>query len=126
MATLLVSSVLKDKILISRESAHLLEAEFIAIKMREGSHVEAIDTCGLTIDFAGVDGVSPSFVDELLCIFDSLTREKNDGRQRCLTVTNPPMRLSLKFEAVARGHGMTVRAMPNGSWLLTDARTSSR
>jgi hypothetical protein len=71
------------------------------------------------IDFEGVAGIAPSFLDELILIFESLIEGEVPGRERCLTVANPPTRLSLKFEAVARGHGMSVQALPDGSWLLT-------
>ena len=54
----------------------------------------------------------------------SLIGAETGGREQCLIVANPPTRLSLKFEAVARGHGMSVRALPDGSWLLTDTQNT--
>ncbi|MEE8169053.1 MAG: hypothetical protein V3T70_00765 [Phycisphaerae bacterium] len=74
------------------------------------------------IDFEGVEGVAPSFLDELLSIFESFIGTEANGDERSLIIANPPARLSLKFEAVARGHGMSVRQLPDGSWLLTDSR----
>ncbi|MGD2108196.1 MAG: hypothetical protein PVI86_02270 [Phycisphaerae bacterium] len=78
-------------------------------------------TNSLTVDFAGVEGMAPSFLDELLLIFGSHVGGGADGRERCLIVANPPTRLSRKFEAVARGHGMSAQALADGSWSLTDA-----
>ena len=75
----------------------------------------------MAVDFAGIEGIAPSFLDELLSIFESIIGVESGARARSLVVLNPPNRLSLKFEAIARGHGMSVRANPDGSWLLTDA-----
>jgi len=72
----------------------------------------------VTVDFNGVEGIAPSFLDELLTIFESLVGTATNGDKPCLVVANPPTRLSLKFEAVGRGHGMSVQALPDGSWLL--------
>jgi hypothetical protein len=74
------------------------------------------------IDFEGAQGVAPSFLDELLSIFEAVIAERTNGETRRLIVAHPPARLTLKFEAIARGHGMSVRALPDGSWLLTDSR----
>ncbi len=124
MCTLRVNTVLRNKILVSRESAHLLEAELGAMMSSAAAPLEARVASQVTVDFEGVEGISPSFLDELLSIFESFIAAETDERERCLIVANPPTRLSLKFEAVARGHGMSVRALPDGSWFLTDARNS--
>jgi hypothetical protein len=75
----------------------------------------------VTLDFHGVEGMAPSFLDELLSVFELVLG--GDGRKepRSLIVAHPPTRLSLKFEAVARGHGLSVQALPDESWLLVGA-----
>ncbi len=120
MRTLRVHDVLKDRILVSRESARRLEDPLRTIMGNARTSGNASGMAPVAVDFAGVEGIAPSFLDELLSIFESLVGA--GGGERCLIVANPPTRLSLKFEAVARGHGMSVQAMPDGSWLLTDAR----
>lgn len=129
MRTLRVHDVLTDKILITRESARLLEDALKTIMVSAVAPGEGCDQTSVTVDFEGVEGMAPSFLDELLSVFESVigaeTTSKTSlpgGCVRSLIVANPPTRLSLKFEAVARGHGMSVRALPDGSWLLTDAR----
>jgi hypothetical protein len=122
MSTLRVSDILKDKVLISREAARLLEQPLRASVTDARSLKSAGDTISATVDFAGIEGIAPSFLDELLSIFESFVGTGTSGGQRSLMVGNPPTRLSLKFEAVARGHGMSIRAMPDGSWLLTGAK----
>ncbi len=113
MHTLRVHDVLKDKVLVSRESARLLEVPLEGMIATEGTTVDS----RVTVDFEGVEGIAPSFLDELLTIFESLV-----GGEQCLVIANAPTRLSLKFEAVARGHEMSVRALPDGSWLVSGRR----
>ena len=124
MCTLRVNEILRDKVLVSRESAHLLEDALSAMMAAARTPGNPSGTISVAVDFEGIEGIAPSFLDELLSIFESLIGADANGCERCLIVANPPTRLSLKFEAVARGHGMSVRALPDGSWLLTDTRNS--
>lgn len=124
MRTLRVNDVLKDRILVSRESARLLEDPLRAMMVSAKTVGNACGTTPVTVDFEGIEGIAPSFLDELLSVFESLIGAGADGDERSLVVANPPTRLSLKFEAIARGHGMSVRALPDGSWFLTDTRNS--
>lgn len=125
MRTFRIHDVLKERILVSRESARLLEDALKTMTVSERMPGEACDTTPISVDFEGVEGMAPSFLDELLSVFESVMGAENDGWDRCLIVANPPTRLSLKFEAIARGHGMSVRAQPDGSWLLTSAHVGN-
>lgn len=124
MRTLRVKEILTDRILVSRESARLLEPALGELMI--GARTPGADaiTTPMTVDFEGIEGVAPSFLDEVLLIFESLLAADTNGLERCLIVANPPTRLSLKFEAVARGHAMSARALPDGSWILSDARNA--
>ncbi len=124
MRALRVNDVLKDKILVSRESAHLLEDALNAMMARATTPGSPAGTTSMAVDFEGIEGIAPSFLDELLSIFESIIGSGPSGLERRLVVANPPTRLSLKFEAIARGHGMSVRALPDGSWLLTDTQNT--
>lgn len=124
MLMLRVHDVLKDRILVSRESARLLESALSSTMVSAGTAGEACGTMPVTVDFEGIEGIAPSFLDELLSIFESLIGAETNGVERCLIVANPPTRLSLKFEAIARGHGMSIRALSDGSWFLTGTRDS--
>jgi len=123
MSTLRVNDVLKDKVLVSRESAHLLEDALGALMENVKSPGAGACKTPVTLDFEGVGGVAPSFLDELISIFESFVEAGAYSGERCLLVANPPMRLSLKFEALARGHRMTIRVQPDGSWRLTVAES---
>ena len=124
MPTLRANEILKDKILVSRESAHLLEDALNAM-MAAARTSGNLSTTSIVVDFEGIEGIAPSFLDELLSIFESILGSGASPRERRLVVANPPTRLSLKFEAIARGHGMSVRALPDGSWLLADSQDTN-
>ena len=126
MRTIRVRDVLKDRILVSRESARRLEDALRTAMAGATTRENPACTTPVIVDFEGVEGVAPSFLDELLSIFESLIGTETNDREECLIVANPPTRLSLKFEAVVRGHGMSVRALPDGSWFLTDAPNSCK
>jgi hypothetical protein len=120
MRTVIVRDILKDKVLMSGESARLLQGPIEAMIGAAASSPAA-----LTVDFVGVEGMAPSFLDELLTVFESVLPGGTAGKTSGLIVANAPARLSSKFEAVARGHGMVVQALPDGAWLLAGARESS-
>lgn len=122
MPTLQVNDFLKDAILVSRESARLLEDPLRAIMEDARAPGSTSRASQVVVDFEGVAGVAPSFLDELLLIFESLVGPESGAGERSLVIAHPPTRLSLKFEAVARGHAMSVRALPDGSWLLADVQ----
>lgn len=120
MTTLKIQDVLPDRILIGRDSARLLSSELSAALARQDES-ETGSLCSLTLDFAGVEGVAPSFMDELLRVLEECVRERGSERVHCLIIANPPMRLSLKFSAIARSHAMSIEAMSDGSWVLNAA-----
>lgn len=112
MVHVLVKEVIHDRILVSRESAHLLEQHISKALAAAGTLAQ------ITVDFQGIDGMAPSFLDELLSIFASMTTEATDKGQMAVVIANPPSRLSSKFEAVARGRSVAIELLPNGCWLL--------
>ena len=108
MNALVVCDVLKDPILVSRESARLLEAPLRLLDV--GSIV--------TVDFNGVEGISPSFFDELLTVYESVLGDALIDIFQ-LIIDNPPTELSSKFVAVARSHQMVIHHVDsNKSWIL--------
>lgn len=122
MLTLRVYDILKSKILVGRESARALEEALREAISGANEPQPVSDSASIVVDFCGVEGMAPSFLDELLLIFESLSRSDAHAAGRRLRVENPPTRLSRKFEATARGHGLSIRALDDGSWLLTDER----
>ena len=121
MPALIVHDLLKDRVLVSRESARLLEQP-LALLMKEAKDGGSVPDDGeVIVDFTGVEGMAPSFLDELFTIFESLVSAEGAKGSRRLRVAKPPARLSSKFEAVARGHALSVVTLPDGAWLLAPA-----
>lgn len=118
MASLRVHEFVADKILVSRESAHSLESALLAILKNEERTIQASTALPVTVDLVQVEGISPSFLDELLRVIESLAESERDAHRLSLVVANPPTRLSAKFEAVARAHSRAVCVLPDGSWLF--------
>jgi hypothetical protein len=113
MATLRVNTILSDAVLVSRESARELTE---AIEALLDQHPDST----VAVDFAGVAGVAPSFLDELLTVFESILGKRGCARSE-LIVANPPTRLSSKFEAVARSHNLSAQPRDDGTWVLISA-----
>lgn len=121
MPSIRVSDIVTDRILVSRESARLLEAPLRAAMASAPDDGSVGDPASVMVDFRGVEGIAPSFLDELVTVFESLMGETGGGQRR-LVLLSPPTRLSSKFEAMARGHAMSVQLQPDGSWLLAKSR----
>jgi hypothetical protein len=126
MRSFRVQDVLTDKILISRESARALEGPLRAMWFDDNRPESASGSTNLAVDFAGIEGMAPSFLDELVTILEFIIGVGAKSQGRSFLIVNPPTRLSSKFEAVARGHGMSAQAQPDGSWLLTVHPKSTR
>lgn len=122
MPTIKVTDVLNEKILVGRESARRLKEPLTAIMGGGADAEKATGVISLTVDFGGIEGIAPSFLDELLTVFESVVGTEMNGQEQSLIVAKPPTRLSLKFEAIARGHRMSIRPLPDGSWVLTKGR----
>ena len=88
---------------------------------RSGSAIVTAKHSGTTevsLDFSGVDAVTPSFVDELLGTIEAIFRgaEASDFR---LLLLNPPTRLSSKFSAIGRARGLSIVESATSSWVVT-------
>jgi hypothetical protein len=107
---------------VSRESARpIVEAIREAIRAAEDS--DEGETM-VVVDFEGIAGIAPSFMDELLSAFD-LNGRSRGAFSGSVIVANPPTRLSLKFEAIARAREMSISLRPDGSWLLVGKRSET-
>ena len=71
----------------------------------------------VTLDFAEVDGLTPSFLDEILSVLEECVLASGGGRLR-VEVTNSPTQLSSKFAAVSRGHGLVAEDLGDRTWII--------
>ena len=71
----------------------------------------------VTLDFSEIDGLTPSFFDEMLRIIEESIPSETLN-QFNVTMKNPPTQLSSKFVAVGKGHGLDITELDNGSWVI--------
>lgn len=112
MAAVRIHDILPSRVLVTRSSARELEA---ALREAVGAGREALE-----LDFSDVDGITPSFLDEVITILEQVLAEADDGSPRVIVV-NPPTRLSAKFAAVGRSHHLEIREIGPGKWELVQA-----
>jgi hypothetical protein len=105
---LALHDVIKNRVLVTRKSARGLASVIeAAIRISPGT---------LKLDFAHVDGVTPSFLDELLSVVDESFARLNVDSFR-VEILNPPTALSAKFVAIGRGRDLTL-AETDGGWII--------
>ena len=110
MITLKVHQLLQKRALVTRDSAKPIGEALASAEPETAREV--------TLDFSGVDAMTPSFMDEVLGILENTLSRARNGEMRLLLV-NPPTRLSAKFSAVARAHGFLIRESDGGAWIVT-------
>lgn len=110
MSALRLHDIVNSRVLVTRESARLMEP-LLHQAIKDGS-------TEVTLDFEGVDGVTPSFLDEILGIFDKVLTQHGKS-DPCIRVIHPPTRLSSKFAAVGRGRGFLIAESVDASWTIT-------
>jgi len=125
MPTIRIHDILKDKVLVSRESARLVEHAIRSATSGGRTDDSGSESAPVTLDFEGVEGVAPSFVDELISIIES-TVQRSHAANHLMVIVNPPTRLSSKFEAIARGHEALVRVRPDGAWVFSRTTPQTR
>ena len=110
MKPLTVYALLGKRVLVTRDSARSIQ-EQICGAMLDGRG-------DVVLDFEGVMGVTPSFLDETLRIIEECIAQ-TDGSRLHVTITTPPSELSSKFLAVGRGHGLSLSKSEDGSWVIS-------
>lgn len=108
MRTLKIHSLLAQRIIATRESARSLSPALVS----------AVTSEGIELDFIGVEGVAPSFVDELLGALLEVLNGKDDF---VITFRHPPTRLSTKFQAIGRGRGFCIVESDANAWTIRRA-----
>ncbi|MBI4729679.1 MAG: STAS-like domain-containing protein [Acidobacteria bacterium] len=110
MAVIRVHDLIPLRVLAARGTARTIGAALEAA-MREGRGE-------VLLDFEGVEGLAPSFLDELLAILlEAASRTGNQLRR--VVIGNPPARLSSKFAAIGRGRGLRFADRAGEGWEIT-------
>lgn len=111
MGSIKIFDLVGKRVLVTRSSARKLAPE-LADALGDG--------CGdVTLDFAGVDGLTPSFLDEILSVVEEIALASGGVRLR-IEVTHSPTQLSSKFAAVSRGHGLVASESGDRTWIIAN------
>ena len=104
-----IYDLLHKQVLVSRDTARAIQPQLVAALV-EGQGE-------LVLDLSDVDGLTPSFFDETLSIIGEALPPGSESRFR-LTILNPPTKLSNKFKAVGRVHGLTAEERDGVGWII--------
>jgi hypothetical protein len=102
-----LSDLYDQHVLVTRDSARVI-ADFLPITDSE--------LADLSLDFRGVEAVTPSFFDELLSVLES---KVGDHRRFKVTLVNFPTRMSSKYAAIARGRRVRIEELYPGEWEIS-------
>ena len=111
MGSIKIFDLVGKRVLVTRSSARALAPD-LADALAEGGG-------DVTLDFVGVDGLTPSFLDEILSVLEESVLAFEGVRLR-VEVTNSPTQLSSKFAAVSRGHGLVARETGDRTWIIAN------
>ena len=110
METIKIHDLIPKRVLVIRQSARAIQHDLAeALNRGDGT---------LTLDFEGIDGLTPSFFDEILTIIEESV-EKNGDSQLHVTIKNPPTQLPSKHDVISRAHGLIVQESESGTWEIS-------
>ena len=110
MKTLCLYKLLKRPMLVTRQAARSIAPD-IGDALAEGQGE-------IILDFFDVKGVSPSFLSETLAVVEDCA-EKIGGAGFRVVIENSPTKLSSKFVALGRGHGVNIHESDEKTWTIT-------
>src|SRR2546423_2848822 len=99
MQVLGIFDLIPRKALVARATARQIASAIETALAKSGEAIE--------LDFSGIEAVTPSFVDELLGVIQHIVDRSSLGLETII-VSNPPTRLSSKFEAIGRGRNLDI------------------
>ncbi len=108
-----IRDLIRSPVLVTRGSARSLSELLSKAPLAEE----------YVLDFAGIEGITPSFMDELLAVLAELQEARSTSLR--IHVLSPPTRLTSKFQAVGRSHNLEVTELREDHWLMVYSRPAS-
>ena len=109
MNTIELYKIFNKRVLVTRQSARSIASDI----------EDALGGGGkIVLDFTDVAGVTPSFMDETLSVIEERSKAQN-GAALSIIVENSPTKLSSKFAAIGRAHGLDMRESEGKTWIIT-------
>ena len=110
MNTIELYKIFNKRVLVTRQSARSIASD---IENALGGGAGKI-----VLDFTDVAGVTPSFMDETLSVIEERAKAQN-GAALSIIIENSPTKLSSKFAAIGRAHGLDMREVDGATWVIT-------
>lgn len=101
-----VFELYKQPVLVTRDSAHAIADMLNAGEKR----------AELSLDFDGVEAITPSFLDELIGVLESRLGDRKAFR---VELVNFPTHLTSKYAAIARGRHVKIEEPKPGRWEIS-------
>lgn len=108
--TIELYKIFNKRVLVTRQSARSIASD-IENALSGGAGK-------IVLDFTDVAGVTPSFMDETLSVIEERAKAQN-GAALSIIVENSPTKLSSKFAAIGRAHGLDMREGDGATWIIT-------
>lgn len=108
MAVIKIYDVFHKRALITRGSASAIKEALLANAAQQQ----------ITLDFTGIDAVTPSFVDELLTFLEEALGGRT-GEDAEIVFLHPPTRLSAKFSAIGRARNLDMVESEDNAWRIS-------
>lgn len=109
MNTIELYKIFNKRVLVTRQSARSIASDI----------EDALGGGGkIVLDFTDVAGVTPSFMDETLSVIEERSKAQN-GAALSIIIENSPTKLSSKFAAIGRAHGLDMREIDEKTWIIT-------
>lgn len=74
----------------------------------------------LVLDCSDIAGISPSFLSETILVVKDCAQKISEPSFR-VVMENPPTKLSRKFVALGKAHGVDIREGEGKTWIITKA-----
>jgi hypothetical protein len=110
MSTIKVYELLPKRILVTRDSARVIEPH-LASALAQGREE-------VMLDFSGVEGLTPSFTDEILSVIEECVPGLTETRIP-VTIGNLPKEFSSKFATAGKRHDLTIDESDSGTLLIS-------
>ena len=107
MAHVVISTLVHKRVLTARESVKAVVPELIDRLARNGESVE--------LDFAGIEGVAPAVLDQLLISVEHVAGKRD------ICLLNMPDPITRKHQALARAHNRLLAIHGDGVWRFSPA-----
>ena len=102
--------LVQRRVLVTRGSARSIQGPLSSSIRDGGGKAE--------LDFSGVNGITPSFFDELLSIIDESWSDLPGSELRVI-IKAPPTDVSPMLKAVAKVHRLKIEQVDSGAWVIS-------